>query len=166
MLALANFLALFCHNFFTNTSILHKAANLTTIQCFKWQNMSEEPTIPRYFPPSLTLEQQTTPGESESEGSHSGTPVDSANKYRDDPYPFMSPSAHVLSTPELLDNIFSRLTRDDNASNARVCKTWLDVSRDHIWRVVETPCQLFRLLVPIVCPSSSDGNHVINALLF
>ncbi|KAI0029376.1 hypothetical protein K488DRAFT_88795 [Vararia minispora EC-137] len=72
----------------------------------------------------------------------------------------------ALSTPELLDNIFSRLSRRDNTRNALVCRNWADPARDHVWRVVETPCQLFKNLAPIQCPSKSvhSGAHNISRI--
>ncbi|KAI0319102.1 hypothetical protein OF83DRAFT_1112211 [Amylostereum chailletii] len=70
------------------------------------------------------------------------------------------PHHPVLSTPELLDHIFSFLCRDDNAATARVCRMWTDPSRDHIWSVVDKPCELFRLLSPIsVCPVGGVGDE-------
>ena len=68
----------------------------------------------------------------------------------------------VLSTPELLDNIFVSCTRKMNVSLALVCRTWLGPAQDHIWRVVETPCQLFRILAPVNCPGKAHqaNGHV------
>ncbi|KAI0315098.1 hypothetical protein OF83DRAFT_1174162 [Amylostereum chailletii] len=66
----------------------------------------------------------------------------------------------VLTTPELVDHIFSYSSRDDNAASALVCKSWVEIARDHIWDVVLTPCQLFRLLAPTLCPENGDEEEV------
>ncbi|KZV71575.1 hypothetical protein PENSPDRAFT_751670 [Peniophora sp. CONT] len=72
----------------------------------------------------------------------------------------------VLSTPELLDNIFARCTRKANVNFALVCRTWLGPAQDHIWRVVETPCQLFRVLAPVNCPGKAhqSNGHTITRI--
>ena len=61
----------------------------------------------------------------------------------------MSATHRVLYTLELLDTIFRYLDRFDIASTCAVCTPWVELSRDHIWWEVDTPCQLFRLLAPI-----------------
>ncbi|VDC05183.1 unnamed protein product [Peniophora sp. CBMAI 1063] len=45
--------------------------------------------------------------------------------------------------------ILARLSRKENAVTALVCKHWLEHSRDHIWRYVNNPKELFPLLVPV-----------------
>ena len=55
----------------------------------------------------------------------------------------------TLTVSELLDNIFSFLGRHDAAHAAQVSRGWVDIGRDHVWRVVHTPCQLFSILSPI-----------------
>ncbi|KAI0311534.1 hypothetical protein OF83DRAFT_1150511 [Amylostereum chailletii] len=69
-------------------------------------------------------------------------------------------AAHrVLSTLELLDIIFSYSDRKTNAANARVSSAWTGVARDYIWRVVDRPCQLFRLLAPITCLPNEEQHE-------
>ncbi|VDC00969.1 unnamed protein product [Peniophora sp. CBMAI 1063] len=72
----------------------------------------------------------------------------------------------VLSTPELLDGIFVVCTRKEIARFALVCRTWLGPAQDHIWRVVETPCQLFRVLAPVHCPGKAhqSNGHTIERI--
>ena len=60
-----------------------------------------------------------------------------------------SAANRTLTISELLDNIFSFLGRRDAAHAAQVSKGWVEVGRDHVWRVVHTPCQLFNILSPI-----------------
>ncbi|KZV63324.1 hypothetical protein PENSPDRAFT_738855 [Peniophora sp. CONT] len=60
-----------------------------------------------------------------------------------------SATARVLAVPELLDNVFSFLARHDAAHASQVSRDWVEIGRDHVWRVVHTPCQLFSILSPI-----------------
>lgn len=66
-----------------------------------------------------------------------------------------SPSlVHVASVHELVDNIQSHMTREDNAVVAGVCRLWRDVARDHIWEEVHNPHEILSLVVPIVLAGS------------
>lgn len=79
-------------------------------------------------------------------------------------------SAHkrLISTPELLDRIFSYCSRREIAKLALVQKLWSELARDHIWRVVENPCELLPLLSPFVCPgdASEVNDHVCCAVMW
>ena len=66
-------------------------------------------------------------------------------------------SLRVLSTPELIDHVFSELERDDLVQPALVDMKWADIARDYIWREVATPCQLFRILAPL---KTHEPEHV------
>jgi len=55
----------------------------------------------------------------------------------------------VLSTPELLHMIFGLLDPSSNAANARVCEQWSDLALEMIWRNVEDPYLLFKILAPL-----------------
>ena len=67
------------------------------------------------------------------------------------PSPVMPSPAirRVLEVPELLDTIFRFLDDSSNASNARVCKKWLDVALDILWRHVDDLYTLFNILAPL-----------------
>ena len=58
-------------------------------------------------------------------------------------------SLRVLSTVELVDRVFFELERKDLVHPALVNRLWADIARDHIWRVVEKPCELFQVLAPL-----------------
>ena len=55
----------------------------------------------------------------------------------------------VTNMPELIDTIFTHVSREENAITALVCKQWLEISRDHIWHEVYRPTELFSLLSPL-----------------
>lgn len=59
----------------------------------------------------------------------------------------MHPHAALL-IPELLQNIFSFVDRNDNVSNACVCKQWSEIALDLVWREVENIPQFLTLLRP------------------
>ena len=73
----------------------------------------------------------------------------------------ISAVATVLSSPELLDSIFAELPREDAAYSASVCRGWLEVARDAVWRTVLEPHELFSLLAPIETTDSLKVHLVL-----
>ena len=61
---------------------------------------------------------------------------------------FGTVAQRVLSTPELLDNIFSFLGEGDHVRNALVCKSWSEVAFDILWRDVDDLPRMLHLLAP------------------
>ena len=66
----------------------------------------------------------------------------------------------VLGTPELLQRIFSLLDLASNAANARVCQRWFDLALEILWRNVDNPYFLFKILAPLK-KSSGSGKHYV-----
>lgn len=52
----------------------------------------------------------------------------------------------TLSISEVLDRVLSFNDRADSSRCACVCKAWLEVALDHVWREVDTVKALFQLL--------------------
>ena len=67
----------------------------------------------------------------------------------------------VVCTAELLDLILSFLERVDLTKTALVSQSWLETSRQHIWRDVENAWEVFGLLAPL-SPNSSAKGYVRN----
>ncbi|KZV67114.1 hypothetical protein PENSPDRAFT_736700 [Peniophora sp. CONT] len=65
-------------------------------------------------------------------------------------------ATRVITTAELLDLVLSFLERFDLIKTAPVSQFWLEISRGHIWRIVENAWELFGLLAPL---RPSRGNH-------
>ena len=68
------------------------------------------------------------------------------------------PTHRVLGIPELLDMIFGYLDPPSNAVNAQVCKQWLDIAMDVLWKNVGNLYRLFSLLSPL--KAERDDNYV------
>lgn len=55
----------------------------------------------------------------------------------------------VLGIHELLDMIFGFLDSQSNVVNAQVCKQWLDIAMDVLWRDIDSLYRLVGLLSPL-----------------
>jgi hypothetical protein len=75
-----------------------------------------------------------------------------------------STTHRVLCIPELLDMIFGFLDPPSNVENAQVCRTWLNVALDVLWKEVESPRRLFGLLAPL--KETFKGQYVRNLIIY
>jgi hypothetical protein len=55
----------------------------------------------------------------------------------------------VLCVPEILRMIFNLLDQASNAVNAQVCQQWCNLALDILWKNVDNPYFLFRILAPL-----------------
>lgn len=55
----------------------------------------------------------------------------------------------VIGLPDLLQRIFGFLDLASNSANARVCQQWSDLALDMLWKNVDNPYVLFKILAPL-----------------
>lgn len=63
----------------------------------------------------------------------------------------------ALCIAEILARVFGLLEAGSNARNARVCKQWMDLALDAVWKAADPG--VFRSLAPMEISNQSDANR-------
>jgi hypothetical protein len=71
----------------------------------------------------------------------------------------------VLRSPELLSLIFCCTDKGTNATCAIVCKAWLNPSLNELWRFIDDPLILLKLLAPMHKTDDLCGNSRVRGLI-
>ena len=69
---------------------------------------------------------------------------------------------HALTLPEILGEIFAYNYSFTTAQCARVSKSWSEVALDQLWRSLNTPLPLFKLLAPMWLEDFSDDLEALS----
>ncbi|THH06330.1 hypothetical protein EW145_g4162 [Phellinidium pouzarii] len=71
-----------------------------------------------------------------------------------------SPAARVLHSKEVMCQIFSLNSQQDNARCARVCRFWQSLALDRVWATLDDLKPLLQILVPFTTDSSKSYSDV------